>query len=122
MNINLKSDITTIDLEKFTYSCEKIISQELLEDFAISPKVQLSPFVSFVTDDIIIRVRQDILGETLKTIKYPSNWKEAIKDRFAPDWIKDRWPVRYIIYELRAFYPKVSLPDQSHRLGFVRMS
>lgn len=28
-------------------------------------------------------------------IRYPENWLEAVKERFAPSFIRDLWPVRY---------------------------
>ncbi|MGI0015316.1 MAG: hypothetical protein ACREBU_18015 [Nitrososphaera sp.] len=39
---------------------------------------------------------------TRVTVKYPANWKEAVKERWCPAWVLRRYPVRYIEECLRA--------------------
>lgn len=39
--------------------------------------------------------------ETGEKLHYPADWKEAVKEKFAPRWFKRRWPVIYITYDLR---------------------
>lgn len=50
-----------------------------------------------------------LYGETLvqRAIKYPANWKEAVKERFLPEWARKRWPVIYetSIISADALYP-----------------
>ena len=57
----------------------------------------------------IIDVQRQVLGDLVyrlqcivpslplapQCISYPLNWVEAIKQRFAPQWLLDRWPLRY---------------------------
>ena len=40
-------------------------------------------------------------------IRFPSDWLEAVKERFAPAWLRDRFPVRYtqISTSLHELYP-----------------
>lgn len=51
---------------------------------------------------------------TTTVIEYPRDWWEAVKARFAPRWVMDRWPVRMARHEVRldAFYPKFPLPEK----------
>ena len=66
----------------------------------------------------IFRVKTCIAGNDLKEIthKYPANWKEAFKERWFPQWMKNIWPVEYTKVTLSAaeLYPKISLPKESH--------
>lgn len=54
--------------------------------------------------------------------KYPADWWQAVKERFAPDWLKRRYPVRYIEHHITvdAVYPELSkrlkLPKEPHKL------
>lgn len=55
-------------------------------------------------------------------IKYPADWLEAVKERFAPAWYLKRHPVKYTRHHITvdAVYPDLSkrlkLPNESHRL------
>ena len=39
--------------------------------------------------------RKNLPVRELLDLKWPKNWKEAAKERFAPAWAKKRWPVLY---------------------------
>lgn len=43
---------------------------------------------------------------------WPADWKEAIKDRFFPMWMRERWPIRYERVSINALYPKLKLPTE----------
>jgi len=49
-------------------------------------------------------------------IKYPANWIESLKERFAPSWILDKYPVKFIEHTatLREYYPLFdkALPEE----------
>lgn len=42
-------------------------------------------------------------------IRFPADWWQAVKDRFAPAWFRDRWPVRFteVTASLAELYPHV---------------
>lgn len=58
-------------------------------------------------------------------IRYPANWLEAVKERFAPCWLRDRWPVKFTVTTatLEETYPdlKISLPAYTPVLKFHTM-
>jgi hypothetical protein len=70
-------------------------------------------------------VSGEVYGQTGLTeyeIRYPADWWQAVKGRFAPDWFKRRYPIKYTEHHIRvdAVYPELSkrlnLPKEPHRL------
>ena len=55
-------------------------------------------------------------------IRYPENWWEAVKERFAPCWFRDLYPVRFteITASLEELYPEIqpALPDKMPVMKF----
>ena len=84
--------------------------------FAIPPRVDVAEDGDFFS----IRIKQEILSQELDEIecRYPTDWKQAIKERFAPAWFKQWWPVRYMSVKLtaRAVYPKIALSDRAYHI------
>ncbi len=68
-----------------------------------------------ITGMLIHKVMVDVLSEDLETqtVTFPIDWWEAVKQRWAPAWYTDRWPVRTKTVTMEAFaiYPRVSLPE-----------
>jgi hypothetical protein len=63
-------------------------------------------------------LRMDVYGrkhEPVQLIRFPKTWLDAVKHRFAPKWILDRWPVEFaeVSTALDEVYPEIepSLPD-----------
>ena len=107
------------DLEKFALIAVSYISEKLLEDFATEPKVDFSVYERFMLDDVCVRVKQIIMGQgpfKCPAAQYPRNWIEAIKDRFLPSWLRERWPIKYtkMYFNARILYPKIKYPDEEH--------
>lgn len=116
--------MTEVQLERFKLAALAYIPAELARSFACPAKVDVEEFASFHSDDIVFRVRQAVYGETLERIEceWPADWWQAFKGRWFPDWALARWPVRHdgATLEARAMYPKVSMPDECHKIVFVR--
>ena len=73
----------------------------------------------WVADRIIYTLRTYILGAGEEKVecyeRWPTDWLEAFKERWAPRWALKRWPVRYAEHQInRTFYrrmcPHVSIP------------
>ena len=110
------------ELDRLEIHAFQDISEELAKDFAEPAKVRVGTMWNFMTDQIRLRVRQPIWGQGPflgDPIEYPANWKEAIKERFAPRWLKHLWPVRKTVkrFEARILYPKISFPKEDWRLS-----
>lgn len=55
--------------------------------------------------------------------RIPLDWKEAVKERFAPRWARQRWPVRYretrlVTQQAMGYLP--GFPVSSARFGVVK--
>lgn len=70
------------------------------------------------TDWILRTIIREYHARTGDQIKYPSNWKEAIKERFAPRWFLKRWPVRYDTLERFIAFPEFDPPDKLGRYEY----
>lgn len=56
--------------------------------------------------------------------KYPSNWKEALKERWFPKWILSKYPIVYTVktFEVKATYPDLNIKMQEPVLRLVSSS
>lgn len=56
-------------------------------------------------------------------IRYPSDWIEALKERWSPSWMREKWPVKFteVSASFQELYPNltVALPDQYPVLKFA---
>jgi len=65
---------------------------------------------------LILRFPAEVLAE----YKWPANWKQALKGRFASRWMKRRWPVVYEKIDVLACYNKISIPKEEHFIHLRR--
>ena len=42
-----------------------------------------------------------------RIIRHPENWKEAVKERWFPQWLKKRIPVKYEEYDALIIFPDI---------------
>ena len=95
----------------------------LLDDADVS----FSDHIEFMTDEIYMRITGRVWAENLDdtTINYqhPCDWWQALKERFYPVWLLDKFPVKYKKFEwsVKAIYPefKPKLTDQVFRLKIM---
>lgn len=104
-----------IKLEKLRWTLMTHINEEIAGEIVNAPQVDVQ-HDNYISDLFAVRAIFDFLGANMESIsaKYPANWKQAIKERFAPEWVKRRWPVRYTVVTLfaRELYPRMKLPDR----------
>lgn len=69
----------------------------------------------------LIRNIQTVHGT--KSISYPVDWWQAVKDKFAPDWFKKKYPVLRDSWHAEALFPesKEELDRIASRLGYYTM-
>lgn len=86
---------------------------------------EISEYRDHAKQRLVMELRAFIYGKDhpkKHIIRYPETWWEAVKERFAPAWFRDRWPVRYteITASLEELYPEVSaaLPDKNPVMRF----
>jgi len=55
----------------------------------------------FINNHINFFMAWETAERKLISRRWTLNWQEALKERFAPEWFKQRWPVRYGEFTLR---------------------
>lgn len=107
-----------VELDLIKIGVQKIFS----EAFAKEANVEIRRIFD---DTYQMVVTGRLYGEKNLTeyhIKYPADWQQAVKERFAPAWFRRRYPVRYTEHHITvdAVYPELSkrlkIPKESHRL------
>ena len=106
-----------IMLESHALTIQTVIQQEIARELVNAPQVAVFPLLA---DKLGLRITALLAAQQLAKIKYPCNWWEAVKERWLPRWAKACFPVQYTIYDLKAIYPKVALPEQEHYVVAIR--
>jgi len=108
---------TKVSLEKFKIVALQYLPGELL--CGEEPQIDVSLWSGYFANQFAIRITKKIWGREMqeKEVQYPSNWWEAIKDRWAPRWIKNRWPIKYTVEKLtaRELYPHMIFSSRPGR-------
>lgn len=75
---------------------------------------------------LLMTLRMQVYGKDhakKHVIRYPATWRDAVKERFAPAWFLDRYPVRFTVVEasLEELYPDIepALPDRNPVMKFT---
>ena len=93
-----------VALRKLALGMEIALSPELV-DLHVSCEQDLTGMVR-------CRIHAYVWGESepvrRQEVQYPADWREAVKERWAPRWFLKRHPVRYsvVVLEAVALYPK----------------
>lgn len=120
-------------LKRFKFVATRHINSEGLKNYLFEA-VQ-----DFDTDDIVLRLFYRPFGEIITEIKYPANWKEAIKEALY-NWINKlykKWycerskrPLSYLVlidtyravkykrYDVAVYYPRITLPNEERVTTF----
>ena len=112
----MNESVQEVKLDKMKMVAITMIEEELGKHFAIPARCATSTNQAFAHQTVVLRVVQEILGHIVECqeVRHPANWWEAVKQRFMPEWIKRRWPVKETVVTLtaRELYPSIAMPDQ----------
>lgn len=94
----LSYDVQRILLEKINYKFSKNFANCYLQD------TELIKSIDEFTNQFIVTLKYSLYGQRSiveedtieETVSYPSNWKESLKERFAPSWFLRKYPVNKI--------------------------
>ncbi len=96
-------------LERLSFALGRRLQNEL----GIDAVVKFTDSVDFVSNDLELAAKFYLDAQLLDEVqvRYPDGWFEALKERFAPAWLKARLPVRYAIVKVTAaaFDSKVNM-------------
>ena len=123
MTVSTEQGQRVMTLERMKFVVLQDITEGLADLFAYAPTVNISA-TSFLADEIVLRVTQEVYGRTMEEVsaEWPADWWQAVKERWAPAWAKARWPVKMKCVRLQAkeLYPKFSAHDLEARLHLDR--
>jgi len=118
-------NVDEVVLKRLRFGLWQRLTKELAESFAIDPDIAVEAFMDWAAGSIAVHVKQDILAQQLDkvTVHYPADWRQAVKERFAPEWFTQRWPVRYseTVVDVQALYPRIALPREQDVAVIVRV-
>lgn len=116
MNHLVRPTIQTIALD-----IEQFCAAHAMEwPYVESPKVDVQRDILAMRQ--IVRMVVNLPVQKLPEIRYPASWREALKERFAPAWVLKRWPVRYIVWDVKVVYQDIALPKNRHFIHVHRCS
>ena len=107
-------DIQEITLQVGKYQAQAIMNHEMI------PVANLEHYVERTWENVHMRILAHVAQEDLIVIKYPANWKEALKERWFTQRLLKKYPVKYIQYDAKCLYPSISLPDRQPVIKFFK--
>jgi hypothetical protein len=88
--------IRDVTVELIKTNIKRRISREIIKDYQGSYNLDV---YDLMADQIVIEFTAFMAGKVTNQIhvdvEYPTNWWEAFKDRWFPDWMLAKWPVKY---------------------------
>lgn len=107
--------MTSTALDRMKLVIIGTISTELADSFASPAEVDICVLENWARNEITVRIQQIIAGRIADevTVSYPSDWWQAVRERWLPGWAKRKWPVHKTTIRLtaRELYPKMVLPE-----------
>ena len=92
------------------------LDEKLVDSIVGHREMDISILRSFIRNTICVRLTQEVLGRNMEQqeVRYPADWWQAVKARFAPHWFRRRFPVREKVVTLtaRELYPRVVMPEK----------
>lgn len=98
----------TVILLRETYLAQKALGYE----FAMEPRMEMDCLAH--TAQRMLILMQDVLVQREQIAQYPSDWWQAVKQRFAPAWFLRRYPVMKTTIDMTVLYPRIAIPKERH--------
>jgi len=116
-----KKDAIEIKLEQIRFRFQSWLTRDALET-AEMYNVTVKMITDQVKDRFLLDMDAFFLGEHVSDhlITYPEDWWQAFKDRWFPDWLIKKYPIKLTVhkFEYKMIYDKFKcqLPEESHKL------
>lgn len=92
-------------------------------------EMEINEYRDHVLERMVYQIKSYLLASGEEIVRcnerWPADWLQAVKERWAPRWIKRRWPVRYREHRVeRTFYramcPHIEIPHhQGNEVHFT---
>lgn len=132
-SFDLFGDLANSTIGVETFEIEKICSRQVITQHAMVYGRAPELFVQHTMEGLMLELVQFVATQKLDVVeeKWPKDWLEAFKERWAPKWLLKKYPVQYkrMRVEAKAFYPKVPIDQRfgspvvklySHKYSFER--
>jgi len=107
-------------LERMKVTIQREARLKLVHVLALSEEAQINLATEFFAAGLTAQLTAVLAGEHVRVLEaqYPADWKEAVKERFLPRFLRKLWPIRYVKlgWDVRVVYPEISLPDEPHTI------
>jgi len=108
------TDPTQSTIERIQLNVEEFAVQHCIDPRNL--KVEES--ADYISDYLTHTLWWKVYGRELEKmeVKYPTDWKQAFKERWFPSFILKKFPVQYTVRTISAMelYPQMSIKDQSN--------
>ena len=112
---NFGNPYKTIELEPVGTYIRYSFSRRAIND--LGDRIKLDILEKGI-DEIVLQLRSYIWSNKRDDIiiKYPSNWKEAFKERWFPEWFLKNHPIKYTKHHIKIYdgYPTIKNVSGSH--------
>lgn len=118
-------------IEEFSLEKQKYMArhrQDSIAEERIKRDGQFDIFEDAVRQELVRSLMLEVWRESDKEVcvgEAPSDWWQAVKERFAPAWFKRKWPVQKTKFTAKAsfHYPNYSpkMPEEEHRLRMYKV-
>lgn len=102
--------------------------QQIAQVVALQTKGVVLQADRFKFDDHITRAGQHLIRLVLNIAtqeedlcRYPADWWQALKERWSPEWLKRKTPVKWTEVIAMHKYPELSVPDSVLGREFVNL-
>lgn len=68
--------------------------------------------IEYTAKDMALHMKARVATDTVKKLKYPKDWREAVKERWFPKWLLQKYPVKYDYIQADVLYPLIAIPEE----------
>jgi hypothetical protein len=111
-----------LDVKEVRLIVERWHAAQIFEQgwpFAARPRIEVEKRVEHA-GAMLAHMIQEVATQRECMARYPKDWWEAVKARFAPGWFLKRYPVQWSVIDMEVLYPKVAIPRLQHTIRLVQ--
>lgn len=103
-NTESKPQIQMLQLQSIDYHARRDIDRLML-----SSRVTVEE--GYIMNSLSYKLSSRVFGCVVKSVRFPKNWKEAFKERWFPQWLLRKYPVKYEELTLDMIMPNLKSED-----------
>jgi hypothetical protein len=104
-----------VTMKHIRLEVKRFMAEQRFDEGAYLGNLRMESFYDHAAQAMVLRTLQRVASKKLdvKTVRFPSDWWQAVKRRFFPAWALAKWPVQYteVTMEANAYMPDICIPD-----------